>query len=214
MLRHEIVDAKFAAIAALTRRGHVALGCCMVEHTFDLYRVGPTKYRAEQLAEGTLSIAPDKDVLELSLELAWRFVESDSHDPAVTTALIGFLKTAKSARAKGPELLLPGLGPINGAIDTLTAITGDSAAAIKGATGRTGLGISRLVMIGLDDDDPVPDKEEDEESAWQLRVAQRLVTHGDKPLDRALVADLLAESLTWRTRLEDYAAKCRELVAR
>ena len=38
-------------------------------------------------------------------------------------------------------------------------------------------------MLGLDDDDPVPDKEDEEESVWQLHVAQRLVALGEQPIN-------------------------------
>ena len=36
MRKHEVVNAKFAAIKALSPQARVAFGCCMVEHVFGL----------------------------------------------------------------------------------------------------------------------------------------------------------------------------------
>ena len=58
-------------------------------------------------------------------------------------------------------------------------------------------------------DDDAEDEGYDAEQAWQLRVIERIAQNAARPMSRALVADLVATPLAWRTHLDAYTAAVR-----
>jgi hypothetical protein len=200
------VKARDAAIKALSPRARVALGCCAVEHVLDLYRLGTVKYRASDVSKD-LATDPNEDVLALSLRHAWRFVAEGAHDAAVTGALIKFLQSPPRGEPD-TELDKIGWGPAKAMESTLKAADDASSSASMLALTRARLVVSRLASLELADDDVVSDEHEDAEMAWQVRVAQRLVAHGNEPITRAMFDDLFAATPSWHPLLSGYAERC------
>jgi len=195
----------FEIIKKLEPRSRVALGCVATEHLMDLYRFGNMKYAVKDVPDLGGALAADRDLIELGLELAWRFAEQGQHEASATAPIIAMLDGRPHLK-ESSTLSLAANGPIYGVTDSLMAITDETPSAGGFALSRSSTGVSKLARE-FDPDEDAPARESRREAVWQLKVAQLLKTHGDAALERDMFTELLAEELPWRRYLPQYRAK-------
>ena len=195
----------FEIVKKLAPRSRVALGCVATEHLIDLYRLGNMKYSVKDVPDLGGAFAADRDLIELGLEMAWRFAEEGKHEASETAPIIAMLE-ARPHHKESATLSLAANGPIYGVIDSLKAISDETPSAGGFAVSRSRTGVFKLARE-LDPDEDAPAREDRMEAVWQLKVAHLIMKHGEAPIERASFRELLAEELPWRRYLPQYRAK-------
>ena len=202
-------------LAQLTPQRRVALACIALEHLLVLYERGHVKALADK---GLAGVPPGSDLVAIGLQLAWRYADGKSLNGVQVRAVQQALQKLRKKllariddagkHADKQEALLLGVivGPIIGAAETLLAIDAKKPIVAANALGRAITSIPDLVAP-FTDDEHAPTEEMYREAGWQLKVARRIRDLGNKPVDRAAFADLLAEKLAWHEHLDAYAER-------
>lgn len=193
----------YQIIKSLEPRRAIALDIAITMHLVDLYRFGNMKYRASDVPELSGLVSPDRDLLDLGLELAWRFVDGGGDQPELRRPIVAML-AARPFMMKSDTWSVASNGPLYGIIDTLAGI--DNPAMAARAPSRAATGVFSLVASCSDDEDAPGDAKLDE-AKWQLKVAQFVRAHTDGPMHRNMFDALLGEALPWRSHLDAYRTR-------
>ena len=164
-----------AELDGLAKTGRVAVLAVCVEHVFDFYRMGnfslQVRHAPRDHVPGLGGAFPaDRDLIELGLELAWRFVTTGQHEASTTAPIIAMLE-GRPYLDESSTLSVAANGPIYGVTDSSMAITDQTPNAGGFALSRSSTGVSDLAGAH-DPDEDAPAREERLEAVWQLKVGQ------------------------------------------